>query len=398
LAAAEWALSTTRSAGDVRAAVALLEPYLARLQDAPGKESVLAPVLASYLLAFTFQGEVAYELTLQHIKLADRLGDRSQVARGISNLGLQLSRAGHDELGIMLWEKSNAIARECHDIGHLANGLGNLASALAQRDAVAATRAADEALETARRSGIAATVSNALGNVAIGRWPVGDWDTVEGIVRSESLGLDGEAVVASAAALVYAARGRDPAELAEWATEVEATVFYLDLARAVAQAFSGDRAAVATVTRALDGAFDLSGIYEDFTLVYDAALQIAVRFADAALLDRLRRVADTEGHSLPAGMAGHRALLTALDAERVGDPDAVAEEGFAEALRRYEAWGSRVHLARTKAAYGVWLTKRGRIAEAEPLLTEARAAYASFGAVAWLEELEQALATQGVGQ
>jgi hypothetical protein len=326
------------------------------------------------------------------------LGDRSQVARGISNLGLQLSRAGQDELGITLWEKSNSIARECHDIGQLANGLGNLASALAQRDAAAAAHVADEALETSRRSGVAAAVSNALGNVSIGRWPIGDWDTVEGIVRSEALGLDGEAVVAAAAALVYAARGRDPAELVEWATEVEATAFYLDLARAVAQAFSGDREAVATVTRALDGAFDLSGIFEDFTLVYDAALQIAVRFADPGLFDRLRRVADTEGHALPLGMSGHRALLTALDADRVGDPDQVAEEAFAEAMRRYEAWGSAVHLARTNAAYGVWLTTRGRIAEAEPLLTAARAAYASFGAVAWLEELEQALATQRVGQ
>jgi hypothetical protein len=398
LAAAEWGLATTRSAGDVRAAVRLLEPYLAALQGTPGKEAVLAPVLSAYLLAFTFQGDVAYELTLQYIKLADRLGDRSQVARGVLNLGLQLSRAGHDELGIMLWEKSNAIARECHDIGQLANGLGNVASALAQRDAVAAARVADEALETSRRSGIAATVSNALGNITIGRWPTGDWDTVEGIVGSEALGHDAEAVVASSAALVYAARGRDPAELVEWATEVEATAFYLDLARAVAQAFAGDREAVATVTRALDGAYELSGIYEDFPLFYGAALQIAVDFADAGLFEWLRQAADQEGRALPAGMAGHRALLTALDAERVGDPDQVAEEAFAEALRHYETWGSPVHLARTNAAYGVWLTTRGRIAEAEPLLTAARSAYASFGAVAWLEQLEQALATQRVGQ
>ncbi|HEY3527635.1 MAG TPA: AAA family ATPase, partial [Nocardioides sp.] len=391
LAAAEWALATTRSARDVHAAVTRLEPYLAALQDTPGKESVLAPVLWAYLLAFTFQGDVAYELTLQYIKLADRLGDRSQVARGILNLGLQLSRAGHDDLGIMLWEKSNSIARECHDIGQLANGLNNVASALAQRDAVAAARVADESLETARRSGIAAMVSNALGNVAIGRWPTGDWDTIEEIVGSESLGLDAEAVVASAASLVYAARGRDPAELVEWAAEMDATAFYLDVARAVALAFSGDREAVATVTRALDGAFDLSGIYEDFTLVYDAALEVAVRFGDAALFDRLRRVADTEGQALPLGMAGHRALLAALDAERVGDPDHVAEEAFAEALRRYEAWGSAVHVARAQAAYGVWLARRGRTDEAEPLLAAARTTYAGLGAVAWLAELDGAL-------
>jgi hypothetical protein len=41
--------------------------------------------------------------------------------------------------------------------------------------------------------------------------------------------------------------------------------------------------------------------------------------------------------------------------------------------------------------------RRGRPAEAESLLAEARAAYADFGAVAWLEELEQGLAAQRVG-
>jgi hypothetical protein len=41
--------------------------------------------------------------------------------------------------------------------------------------------------------------------------------------------------------------------------------------------------------------------------------------------------------------------------------------------------------------------RRGRLAEAEPLLAEARAAYADLGAVAWLEELEQGLATERVG-
>jgi hypothetical protein len=148
------------------------------------------------------------------------------------------------------------------------------------------------------------------------------------------------------------------------------------------------------VTRALNGAHELSGIYEDFPLFYGAAVQIAVGFADPRLCEWLRRTADQEGRALPAGMAGHRALLVALDAERVGDPDEVAEEAFAEALRDYEAWGSRVHLARTQAAYGTWLVRRGRETEAAPLLHAARTTYAALGAVAWLAELDAALAQQ----
>jgi hypothetical protein len=56
-----------------------------------------------------------------------------------------------------------------------------------------------------------------------------------------------------------------------------------------------------------------------------------------------------------------------------------------------------VHLARARAAYGVWLTRQGRVADAEPLVAEARTTYASLGAVAWLAELDEALSGHRVG-
>jgi hypothetical protein len=150
---------------------------------------------------------------------------------------------------------------------------------------------------------------------------------------------------------------------------------------------------VSTVTKALEAAYDVSGIYEDFTLFFDAALQIADRFGDVDLFDRLRQVVDNDGSTPPAGLAGHRALVDAL----TSSDDDVAEAGFRSALGHYGAWGSTVHVARTQAAYGAWLTRHGRIAEAEPLLAEARATYAALGAVAWLEDLERALVQHRVG-
>jgi len=56
-----------------------------------------------------------------------------------------------------------------------------------------------------------------------------------------------------------------------------------------------------------------------------------------------------------------------------------------------------VFAARARAAYGTWLTRNGRIGEAEPLVAEARATYASLGAVAWLAELEGVLSGHRVG-
>jgi hypothetical protein len=392
LAAAAWAVSVVRSAGDLQAAVDLLEPHLRRLQGAPGKEAVLAPVLYAHLQAFNALGGVDLDLQLQQVKVADRLGDRSRVARAIGNLAVQIMRAGHEELGIVLLEKSTSVARECRDIAQLAFVLSNLASALAQRDVVAAARVADEAMDGAQRAGIAAGLSNALVNVAIGRWAAGDWDTVEGVVGSESLSIQDQAVVAPVAAMVLSARGRDPSKMVKGTPKIKETAFYLDLAIAVAQEYSEDLQAVTTVAEALDAAYALAGIYEDFTLFFGAALQIAARFDDSGLFERLRHIVDDDGSTPPAGLAGHRALLDALTSP-VGD----AEEHFLTALRHYRAWGSPVHTARGQAAYGVWLSRQDRLQEAEPLLTDARTTYASLGAVAWLEELEQSLAASGVG-
>jgi len=392
LAAAAWSLAISRSAGHLHDAVGIVEPYLATLQASPGKEEVLAPVLYAYLVAFNGLGGAAnYELQLQQVRLADRLGDRAQYARALGNLAVELMRRGHEELGIVLLEKSTSVARECRDIGQLSFGLYNLASALAQRDAGAAARIADEALTTARRAGIAINVSSALVNVAIGCWATGDWDMIVGAADSEELAIQDAAVVAPLAALVLVARDRDPTELVDAAPELSETIVYLELARAVTQASSGDRRAVATATTALEGAYGIAGIYEDFTLFYGAAMQIAVQFDDAGLFDLLRRLVDDDGSTPPAGLAGHRALLSALDG------DSGVEAAFAASLDHYATWGSRVHTARAQAEYGVWLVRHGRAAEAEALVAEARATYAALGAVAWVEELDRELAAHRVG-
>jgi hypothetical protein len=290
----------------------------------------------------------------EQIKLADRLRNRPQVARGIINLGVQLLAIGAQELGATLVEKGIVVARECHDPAQLAHGLLNLASTLSQSDTVRTSAIIDEAVEVARRSGSVMNVDNAVANQAINRWATGDWDLV--------LATDVES-------------------LAPFMAPVAATI----------------KARVLTARSALDRAYAFSQVYDDFTLFYGVALEIALTAGDADLLDHLRRVVDEDGSSLPTGLQGHRALLGALDAERVGDTADVAEASFSEALARYADWGSPVHEARAQAAYGVWLTTRGRIAEAEPLLTAARAAYASLGAVAWLAELEEALSGHRVG-
>jgi hypothetical protein len=104
----------------------------------------------------------------------------------------------------------------------------------------------------------------------------------------------------------------------------------------------------------------------------------------------MARVVDDAGAQAPTGLRGHRALLGALSAGPE-EREEETEARFTAAIHEYEALHSPVYLARARAAYGAWLTRQGRVAEAEPLLEEARATYETLGATRWLAELEGAL-------
>ena len=378
-----------RGLDDGERAVELVEDLLRRRLATPGDPEVLYQLVVAYNLATPRVGRVDYPMFFEQIKLADRLRNRPQVARGIINLGVQLLAIGAQELGATLVEKGIVVARECHDPAQLAHGLLNLASTLSQSDTVRTSALIDEAVEVARRSGSIMNTDNAVANQTINRWATGEWDLV--------LATDTEAmqpflapVAATIKARVLAARNQDPRPVVEATPERDDVGFYRDLGVAIGQAYAGDLAqALATVRSSLDAAYAFGRVYDDFTLFFGVALEIATDAGDADLLDHLRRVVDDDGSSLPTGLQGHRALLGALDAERVGDDHEAAEASFLEAQHRYAAWGSPVHLARARAAYGVWLDQRGRLGEAEPLLKEARESYAALGATAWLEELER---------
>jgi len=112
-------------------------------------------------------------------------------------------------------------------------------------------------------------------------------------------------------------------------------------------------------------------------------MDVSLRFGDRDLLARTTQIVEAAGTRPPAGLRGSLALWAALAAPPEATVQEV-EERYFTALREYAAWGSPVYVARARAAYGVWLTRRGRIEEAEPLLADARATYDGLGAVAWL--------------
>jgi hypothetical protein len=92
--------------------------------------------------------------------------------------------------------------------------------------------------------------------------------------------------------------------------------------------------------------------------------------------------------SLRAHAARFRARVAADDGEV-----RKAERGFATAAAIFREHGMPFWLAVTITEQGEWLIAEDRVAEAEPLLSEARETFERLGAKPWLERLESAEAT-----
>jgi hypothetical protein len=149
--------------------------------------------------------------------------------------------------------------------------------------------------------------------------------------------------------------------------------------------------------RAVSEVYDVGGVLDEFTSVYGAVLSLVPDDGGDAVLDHLAEVLDGSGERPMAGAQAHRDLVEALRGARRGSPDDEVARHHESAIAGYDAWGSPVFAARARAAYGVWLSRHGRVDEAEALLSAARTTYASLGATAWLSELDVALSGNRVG-
>jgi hypothetical protein len=89
--------------------------------------------------------------------------------------------------------------------------------------------------------------------------------------------------------------------------------------------------------------------------------------------------------SLRAHAASFRARLAAEDGE-----SRKAEQGFAAAAVTFREFGMPFLLAVTLIEHGEWLLSEDRVAEAEPLLAEARETFERLQAKPWLKRVEAA--------
>jgi hypothetical protein len=130
-------------------------------------------------------------------------------------------------------------------------------------------------------------------------------------------------------------------------------------------------------------------------LLFHGAYEVLVRAGDDEGLSELDATVAAARDRVPIAVRAVHERLRAGLAVSAGD-DAEAERLLREALGDAETWGSAVLAARCRDDLGACLVRQGRVEEAEPYLTAARATYEALAAVAWLRELEFATTSRGV--
>lgn len=390
-AAAEMARALVGGPGESQAAADLLEPYRERLSAMPDAVLSYAAVLRAYTGARGRLGTNSYELTLEALQVADRTGDGQSVVRGLANLGVQMLQSGNHLIGTILLEKSVELAREAHNLQIEGHSLATLSAAMHGEDLVRSLADARSAVEVTARAGSLDASSVARVALAAAQWASGEWNELS-TPDLWDLHPDDESQGNALAGLTLFARGRDPVETVESGARREYGSHWRVLGDALVARSRNDPNAGELVCRAVATAFELGGVFDEFTSVYGAALCLVPERQGADVLDFLAQVVDGSGERLMRGLAAHRDFVEALRAaERDSGQDQVGRH-FESALSGYRDWGSPVYAARASAAYAVWLRADGRGEEAAPHLAAARSAYTELGAAGWLADLDAALA------
>ena len=126
------------------------------------------------------------------------------------------------------------------------------------------------------------------------------------------------------------------------------------------------------------------------------ATEAALALADLEKAEELLAITDAldPGELTPYLHANTARLRARLDAAR-GNHDPV-EDRFRNAAGVFRELGLVFHLAVTQLEHAEWLSAQHRVAEAEPLLAEARRTFEQLQATPWLERTAQAATSQFV--
>jgi tetratricopeptide (TPR) repeat protein len=176
----------------------------------------------------------------------------------------------------------------------------------------------------------------------------------------------------------------------EDSTDIQQRTCFRAAEAVVLHAEGKEREALAAADEALTAMLPIRPSDQTVKVAFPQALEAALALGERARAEQLLAIIK----ALPAGrlapsLRAHADRFLARVAAQDGETRK-AERGFGAAAATFREHGMPFWLAVTITEHGEWLIAEDRVAEAEPLLAEARETFERLGAAPWLARLESA--------
>ena len=376
-----------RRLGQSADAVAVLSPWLARLDELPAAEaSELARELA---FSLHLVGDLAAAVPTgeRALDLARRSGRPDLIARAWNVVAVHKDIGGDWRGARTLYAQAADYAREHRLTTELGFILQNLSAIDLSRDLAVGIRTAREALDLAQQTGHTSQANYAATNLIEGLRTVGRWDEAIAVsaerVIGDSIasGLLDVHQIALDLGLIALARGEAPPVIT-FRHDRDPMTLALDAAA------HGDYATAFEVAhRDLLVKFEHSGHDEEFTVTWTACADWAIEAGRHDEVPAVLALAQEAQPDTVTPVLAAQLLRLRGTAAAAGHAEA-AEEDLRGAIGALDALGALPYAARAQAVLSALFRATGRPAEAETLHAAARSTFAALGARHWLAALQ----------
>ncbi|MGH9273964.1 MAG: adenylate/guanylate cyclase domain-containing protein [Acidimicrobiales bacterium] len=390
--------------GEPQAAVDLVRPYCDSLEDVPGADEANFQLVFILGRAYGQLGDpVASTYTERALVMAEARQDWGAVGTLLNRLYIVWMNARCPTVAL-------ALLRACVDLGRRHRqptptifGLLNLSASLKNRDLDGALVAGREAVETSMQAGRHDLLPMAAVNLGLTCWVSGDWDEAERLyvqLKDDLLNhpLD-TALFRAALRLVGAARA-EPIEVEGSGTGLEdpserhalnPSEYVAPLVDGLLAEARGDaETAARELVRSTDLAYALSGLDDDFGILWPLAVESALAVGQVAEAERLLLyIADAPPGLVTPLTHAHLPRLRALIGVARGDADAGIDADLELATQELRDFGARFYLGRVLLERGNRLADRGDQDAAAALLAEAEQTFVDLKADRWVTEVRR---------
>ncbi|MEY2424131.1 MAG: hypothetical protein QOI95_4198 [Acidimicrobiaceae bacterium] len=388
------------SQGHVQASGELVRPVYDELTNVPGADDAILRLAENLARVHMMGGDqVAGQVYNDRaVELAEGRQDWERLVSLLNRQALIWLSTGRPTGAIALLRAAVDLGRREHLPRATILPLLNISAFLKNRDLDEARTAGREAVELTLQAGARDLVRIAAMNLALTCWVSGDWDETEALHVSHqdnflSYPLD---LIVIRSVLVFIRTARDePVDFQLVVPEYDASNSAAEYVDALAQGLraeaEGDlEKAAVELTRAMDAAYRVSGIEDDFAVLLPFAIDSVLAAGNTSEAERLLGYVADAPRGLVTLLAHAQLLrLRALVGIARGDDSAVIDADLELATQEFRDLGARFYIARTLLERARVMAESGDDEAAAPLLEEAEAIFVDLRANRWVAEVQR---------